>query len=383
MQETIGMIQFHDLKKINEAFEPSLSMTIKQVIDSGWYLRGNKVNQFESDFSSYIGTDNTIGCANGLDALTLILKGYVELGVMKHGDEIIVPANTYIASILAISEAGLSPIVVDADPITLQINPDLIEQAITSRTRGIMIVHLYGKCAYTPQIGEICNKYSLKLIEDNAQAVGCRYDNILTGALGDAAGHSFYPGKNLGAIGDAGAVTTNDSELAKIIRTLAFYGSEKKYVFDYIGRNSRIDEVQAAVLNVKLPKLDRDNQYRRRIAEIYRQNIKNPYVRLPYNSEFTYNSSDNIFHIFPIFSEYRDELQHYLTKNRVQTLIHYPIPPHQQKCYNGILNPRFPLPITEMIHSQELSLPISQVMSQEEAFKVAELINSFKPHISY
>lgn len=371
------MIPFLDLKKINYGFEPALKEVIDEVVDSGWYLRGEKVKEFEEEFSRFIGVAHTVGCANGLDALTLILKGYVELGVMRPGDEIIVPANTYIASILAITEAGLTPVLVDADADTFQINPSLVERAITPRTKGVMIVHLYGRCAYDYRIGDLCKTYNLKLIEDNAQAVGCKWEDWRTGSLGDAAGHSFYPGKNLGALGDAGAVTTSDPELARIVRTLAFYGSEKKYVFDYCGRNSRIDEIQAAVLSLKLPFLDQDNSIRREIAAIYRNNIVNPVVSIPYLHDAE-DSEENVFHIYPILTPYRDRLQKYLRNLDIETIIHYPIPPHRQKCYEGKLRQSGELYVTEKIHKCELSLPISQVMTREEAMTVVNAINSFK-----
>lgn len=372
------MIKFLDLKKINESFQPELSRAIGMVIDSGWYLLGDEVKAFEKEYGEFIGSSYTVACANGLDALTLIFRAYIELGVMKQGDEIIVPANTYIASILAISENGLIPVLVDASEETLQINPELIEQAVTPRTRAIMLVHLYGRNAWCPEIKIICEKYNLKLIEDNAQASGCfNQEGKRTGSLGDAAGHSFYPGKNLGALGDGGAVTTSDPNLARMVRTLAFYGSEKKYVFDYCGRNSRLDEIQAAALRVKLPRLDQDNAKRREIAAYYRDNIKNPLIQIPHR-DLESSSPQNIFHLFPVLSPRRDKIIEYLTANQVQSQIHYPIPPHQQKCYQGVLIPRFPLPVTEKIHAEELSLPISPVMTDSEVDQVVELLNSFK-----
>jgi len=311
--------------------------------------------------------------ANGLDALILIIRAYKEMGLMHDGDEVIVPANTYIASILAITENGLTPVLVEPDIETLEIDDRLIEDAITPRTKAVMIVHLYGRCAYTDKIGDICRKHGLKLIEDNAQAHGCRFKSgKRTGSLGDAAGHSFYPGKNLGAFGDGGAVTTDDGELAKVVRTLANYGSSKKYVFDYCGRNSRLDEIQAAVLSVKLRHLDEDNEVRRQIARYYMEHISNPAVTLPLVPDW----NANVFHVFPILCERRDELQEYLKENGVQTIIHYPIPPHKQKCYsewNGLS-----LPITERIHREELSLPMSPAMTAEQVHTVCEAINAWK-----
>lgn len=366
-------IKFLDLEKINQRYSSELSEALGKVVDSGWYLRGKETELFEKNYAAYIGTEHAVACGNGLDALTLILKAYIELGVFTPGDEIIVPANTYIASILAISRVGLKPVLVEPDPHTLQINPDLIEKAISSLTKGLMIVHLYGKNAYSEKIGELCRKYGLKLIEDNAQAHGCKFESKFTGSLGDAAGHSFYPGKNLGALGDAGAVTTNDPLLAHTVRALGNYGSERKYIFDMKGINSRMDEMQAAILNVKLPYLHEENTRRKEIARHYIEKINNPMIKVP----FTTAGDDNVFHIFPILTPYRDNLQSYLKEKGIETLIHYPIPPHKQKCYpewNSI-----ELPVTEMIHSQELSLPISPVLSLEEADKVVEALNNWEP----
>lgn len=372
------MVQFLDLKKITDSFQPELSNVVNRVIDSGWYLQGEENRYFEKEYSKYIGVSHTVGCANGLDALTLILLAYKELEVLAEGDEVIVPANTYIASILAISDTGLVPVLVEPDASTLQINPDLIKDAINPRTKAIMIVHLYGKCAYTEKIGEICQNHNLLLIEDNAQAHGCKFNGRRTGSLGDAAGHSFYPGKNLGALGDGGAVTTNNEALADMVRRLANYGSDKKYVFPSLGINSRLDEIQAAVLRIKLPRLDDDNEKRRKIAQRYLSEIKNPLVELPSGLGI---GEDNVLHVFPIMCEERDKMQSYLTDKGMQTLIHYPIPPHKQKCYEGkgILKFDGKLPVTEMIHERELSLPISPVMTDDEVSTVINAINSFKP----
>lgn len=378
------MIKFLDLQKITAHYSDEIHEAVNRVVDSGWYLQGEENKKFEEEYSKFIGTKHCVGVANGLDALIWILRAYIELGVIKEGDEVIVPANTYIASILAITENNLVPVLVEPDINTFQIDEDKIEEAITPKTKAIMIVHLYGRCAYTYKIGEICKRYNLKLIEDNAQAQGCYYigdkvkgesEMCRTGSIGDAAGHSFYPGKNLGAFGDAGAVTTNNEELANTIRTLANYGSAKKYVFKYTGRNSRLDEIQAAVLSVKLKYLDKDNAHRKEIAKYYIENIKNPKIILPKVDD--YNS--HVFHIFPILCTQRDELQNYLTENGVQTLIHYPIPPHLQECYqtSNLKNLNSQLGITEQIHNEELSLPISPVLSFEEAKVVVDLINKF------
>lgn len=363
------MIKFLDLQKITAKYSQEIHGAVSRVVDSGWYLQGKEVECFEKNYSRYIGSQHTIGVANGLDALILIFRAYIELGVMKPGDEIIVPANTYIASILAITKNGLAPVLVEPDINTYQLDENKIETAITPLTKGILIVHLYGQCAYTDKIASICEAHSLKLVEDNAQAHGCMYQGRRTGSLGDVAGHSFYPGKNLGAFGDAGAVTTNDDTLAEAIRALANYGSSKKYVFKYEGMNSRLDEIQAAVLDVKLRYLDIDTQIRREIAQFYIDHITNPAIITP-----QFNDKDaHVFHLFPIRTERRDELQQYLADNGVQTIIHYPIPPHKQECYKEWNN--LSLPITELIHEQELSLPISPVMTLEEVKEVVEILN--------
>lgn len=366
------MIKFLDLGKVTASHGEEINAAVTRVTNSGWYLQGKENENFERDFAGYIGTGHCVGCANGLDALIWIFRAYVEMEVMKPGDEVIVPANTYIASILAISENGLVPVLVEPDTDTYQIDPERIEEAITPRTKAILIVHLYGQCAYTGKIGELCGKYGLKLIEDNAQAHGCRFNGRRTGSLGDAAGHSFYPGKNLGALGDAGAVTTNDGELAKVIRAVANYGSTKKYVFRYKGRNSRLDEIQAAVLDAKLRHLDEDNARRKKVARMYIDGIKNPLITVPKVSDY----DAHVFHIFPILAEKRDELQKYLTENGVQTIIHYPIPPHRQECYKEWNNLSFP--ITERLAAQELSLPISPVITDEEVSEVIRILNAWQ-----
>jgi dTDP-4-amino-4,6-dideoxygalactose transaminase len=366
------MIKFLDLQKVTEKYSQDIHEAVVRVVNSGWYLQGVENEKFEIDYAKYIGTKYAIGCANGLDALIWIFRAYIEMGIMKFGDEVIVPANTYIASILAISENGLKPVLVEPNLTTYQIDDTKIEEAITDKTKAILIVHLYGQCAYTNKVGELCEKYNLKLVEDNAQAHGCKFNGVMTGSLGDAAGHSFYPGKNLGALGDAGAITTDDEELAKIIRAVANYGSTQKYVFKYIGRNSRLDEIQAAVLNVKLKNLDEDISIRKELAKYYIDNIKNSKVIVPEVIDW----EANVFHIFPIRCKQRDELQQFLTDNEIQTIIHYPIPPHKQECYKEWNNLDFP--ITEQIHKEELSLPISPVLSIGELKQIVNVINLWK-----
>lgn len=382
-------IPFLSLKDVTALHGAEINEAVKRVVNGGWYLQGQENESFEKNFANYIGTKYCIGCANGLDALIWIFRAYIELGVMQPGDEVIVPANTYIATILAITENNLTPILVEPKLTSLEIDDDKIEEAITSRTKAICIVHLYGRNAYTEKIGSICKKYNLKLIEDNAQAHGCKApvespskdksslfslhsSFIRTGSIGDAAGHSFYPGKNLGALGDGGAVTTNDEELAKAIRALANYGSQKKYVFKYTGRNSRLDEIQAAVLDVKLKYLEQDNQHRKNMAKLYINGINNPLITLP----DTLPEEQNVFHLFPIFCERRDELQEYLKEKGIGTVIHYPIPPHKQECYKewGYLS----LPITELIAKQELSLPIGPTITEKEVQTVVDIINLFR-----
>ncbi len=375
------MIKFLDLQKINNQYSEEIKQATQRVIDSGWYLLGNETENFEKSYANFIGAEHCVGCANGLDALIWIFRAYIELGIINEGDEVIVPANTYIASILAITENNLKPVLVEPDLETYQIDENLIEKHITPKTKAIMIVHLYGQCAYTQKINELCKKYNLKLIEDNAQAHGCYFKeqgttNIekgqRTGSLGDAAGHSFYPGKNLGALGDGGAVTTNDNELAAVVRSLANYGSSKKYIFKYTGRNSRLDEIQSAILNVKLKYIDKDNQARKNAAKLYFKHINNPSIVLPVIN----NWDSNVFHIFPVRCESRDKLQNYLANNDVQTLIHYPVPPHKQECYKKMNLLSYP--ITEQIHNEELSLPISPVISLDEVMQVIDLINRFE-----
>ena len=391
-------IPFLSLKDVTAKYADEIHEAVLRVVDSGWYLQGKENEQFEKHYAEYIGSKHCIGCANGLDALIWIFRAYIELGVMQPGDEVIVPANTYIATILAITENGLVPVLVEPRKDTLQIDDSLIEERITERTKAICIVHLYGRLAYTEKIGELCKKYNLKLVEDNAQAHGCKTNlpslqggagGRLTGSIGHAAGHSFYPGKNLGALGDGGAVTTDDDELAAAIRALANYGSQKKYVFKYTGRNSRLDEIQAAVLDVKLRHLDEDIKARQAIAAYYYDNINNPLITLPKRLP----DSENVYHLFPVLVNLpslqgragerlvslRDAIQAYLSENGVGTVIHYPIAPHKQECYvNEVWNtPQLSLPITEQIASAELSLPISPTMTLEETAVVVRLINEF------
>lgn len=372
-------IPFLSLKDVTELHGFEIKEAILKVVNSGWYLQGSANEQFETNYSEFIGAKYCIGCANGLDALIWIFRAYIELGVMQPGDEVIVPANTYIATILAITENGLTPVLVEPKPNTLELDDDRIEEAITPRTKAIALVHLYGRCAYTNKIGEICKKHNLKLVEDNAQAHGCKFtDGRLTGSIGDAAGHSFYPGKNLGALGDGGAVTTNDEELAKAIRALANYGSQKKYVFKYTGRNSRLDEIQAAVLDVKLKYLVEDNRHRKEVAHYYYEHIKHPLITLP----DLLPDDQNAYHLFPIIVSEgkRDALHDYLDQNGVGTVCHYPIAPHKQECYaKAAWNmPQLNLPITERLADEELSLPIGPTITLKEVAQVVDIINSFK-----
>ena len=397
-------IPFLSLHDVTAKYRDEIHEAVLRVVDSGWYLQGKENELFEEHYAEYIGSKHCIGCANGLDALIWIFRAYIEMGVMQPGDEVIVPANTYIATILAITENNLVPVLVEPNPETLQIDDTLIEQHITDKTRAICIVHLYGRLACTQHILDLCEKYGLKLVEDNAQAHGCTMPfasspNRLiaykrTGSLGHAAGHSFYPGKNLGALGDGGAVTTDDDELAAAIRALANYGSQKKYVFKYTGRNSRLDEIQAAVLDVKLRHLDDDLAARQAIANYYYNHINNPLVTLPKRLP----DAENVYHLFPIIVtnpsplgdcgagssgdrlvNMRDRLQAYLEEHGVGTVIHYPIPPHLQECYqNSPFRGLGGLPITEMLADCELSLPISPTMTIEEAAEVVRLINVWK-----
>lgn len=364
----MGMIAFLDLHKINERFRTQIDSKIKQVLNSGWYVLGEQNRLFEQNFAKYCGVKYCIGCANGLDALRLIIKAYN----FGENDEIIVPANTYIASILAITDNGCKPVLVEPKLQTYNINPDLIEAHITSKTKAIMVVHLYGRVVEMEKIWALAKKYKLRVIEDCAQAHGAMYQGKKVGNLADAGGFSFYPGKNLGALGDGGCVTTNDEELADKIRALANYGSHQKYVNKYAGLNSRLDELQAAILDVKLKALDEDNLKRKEIAKTYIQHIKNPKITLPYQSD---DEASNVWHIFPIRTQKREKLQEFLNSQQIQTLIHYPIPPHKQECYKKFHT--LSLPITEQIHEEILSLPISPVMEKKELEAVIKTLNKW------
>ena len=373
------MIPFLSLKDVTALHGAEINEAVTRVVNGGWYLQGAENEKFEKDYAEYIGTKYAIGCANGLDALIWIFRAYIEMGVMKPGDEVIVPANTYIATILAITENGLVPVLCEPKLNTLELDDDLVEGLVTPKTKAITVVHLYGRIAITPKILDLCKKYNLKLVEDNAQAHGCVYAHTgqRTGSIGDAAGHSFYPGKNLGALGDGGAVTTNDPELAAAVRALANYGSQKKYVFKYTGRNSRLDEIQAAVLDVKLKYLEEDNAKRKAVANYYYEHINNSLITLPDHLP----DEQCAYHLFPILvgEGKRDSLHDYLAENGVGTVIHYPIAPHKQECYAMVSwnTPQLSLPITEKIADEELSLPIGPAITLEEVKEVIGLINLF------
>lgn len=370
------MIEFLNLKAITHRDKAALMQAFEQVLDSGWFILGKSVTTFEESFAKFCDARHCIGVANGLDALILIIEGYKQLGLMKEGDEIIVPSNTYIASILAISKAGLVPVLVEPDESTYLLDPKKIEDKITSNTKAILPVHLYGRICQMNEINTIARKYDLKVIEDCAQSQGAIQDNVMCGALGNAAGFSFYPGKNLGALGDAGAVTTNDSELATTIRALRNYGSHKKYENLYQGINSRLDEVQAALLQVKLASLQQDNNKRRAIAQYYLDHINNELITLPYPPATNVMPlMDNVWHLFPVRVDSRNHFQKYLTENGVQTVIHYPIPPHQQQAYAHWNNDHFP--ISEAMHKTIISLPISPVMPMDEVETVCRIVNNY------
>lgn len=368
------MIKLYDLQRITHEHADEYKAAMARVIDSGWFLQGDETKQFEHDYARYIGTQHCVAVANGLDALYLILRAYKEMGVMADGDEIIVPANTYIATILAITRNNLKPVLVEPTWHHLELDTDRVEQAITPRTRGIMTVHLYGRLACNEQLLDICRRHHLKLMEDNAQAQGCIFNGKRTGSLGDAAAHSFYPGKNIGAMGDAGAVTTDNAELAATIRALANYGSERKYVFKYAGINSRMSEMDAAVLRIKLKYLDHDNARRQQLADFYYGHISNPLITLPERLP----DAHNVYHQFPIFCKERNQLQTFLAQQGVQTLIHYPIPPHKQQCYYEAWGHELSLPVTERIHAEELSIPMSPVVSADEAQQVVDVLNKWQ-----
>lgn len=366
------MIPFLDLKKINEPYETAFQKKLKTVLDNGWYILGKELETFEKAFAEYNQTKYCIGVGNGFDALVLIFKGYIQLGKLQKGDEVIVPANTYIASILAILQADLVPVLVEPKLETYNINPDLIQEKITPNTKAILAVHLYGQLAEIQKMNEIAEKNNLLVIEDCAQSHGAKI-NLKSKIynLKSASAFSFYPGKNLGCLGDGGAITTNDSELAKMLLALRNYGSEQKYYNEYIGVNSRLDELQAAFLNLKLPNLDVDNEKRRAIAKRYLAEIKNDKIILP----FWDLSSNNVFHLFVIRTENREGLQEYLTQNNIQTVIHYPVPPHKQKAFTEWNNLSFP--ITEKIHNEVLSLPMSPVLTETEVDFIIEILNQY------
>ena len=361
------MIKFLDLEKINNRFRDEINSRIAKILDKGWYLQGSENEIFTKNFAKYCDTKHCISVANGLDALNLIIKA-MGFGV---GDEIIVPSNTYIASILAITQNGCTPVLVEPDTNTYNINPNLIEEKITSKTKAIMVVHLYGQAVQMERIWQLAKKYNLKVIEDSAQAHGAIYNNLKTGNLSDASGFSFYPGKNLGCLGDGGAVTTNDDELAKKIKAIANYGSDRKYHHIYKGVNSRLDEIQAAILDIKLKYLDEDNNKRREISKYYRENIKNPKIILPK----TYNENSHVWHVFAVRTQKRDEFQQYLSDNQIQTIIHYPTPPHKQPAYSEWNDLSYP--ISEEIHRTIISLPISPVMTDCEIERVVEVTNEY------
>jgi dTDP-4-amino-4,6-dideoxygalactose transaminase len=366
------MIKFLSLQDINAQYADELKEATNRVIDSGWYLLGNELKEFEKNFAKYCGAKHCIGMANGLDALRVILRAYIEMGQLSEGDEVIVPANTYIASVLAISDNRLNPVFVEPDPQTFNLDASKIEAAITPKTKAILLVHLYGQNAYNNQIADVCKKHNLKIVEDCAQAHGAYFEDKKAGNLGHASGFSFYPGKNLGALGDGGAITTNDDELAKCVRSLGNYGSEEKYKNQYKGFNSRLDEIQAAILSVKLKYLDNEIEHRRKVANYYLENIKNEKIILPK----VLTKDSHVWHLFVIRHPEREKLQEYLTQNNIQTLIHYPIPPHKQKAYSEYNHLSFE--VTEKIHQEVLSLPISPVMKDEEMKEVVEVINSYE-----
>ena len=369
------MIPFLDLKSINAQYRAELIEACTRVIDSGWYIGGNELSQFEENFAAYCGTQYCVGVANGLDALILTLRAWIELGRLKAGDEIVVPANTYIASILAISANHLTPVLVEPDTYTCNIDPKKIEAAITSKTRAILPVHLYGQIADMPAIMNMAEKYNLLVLEDSAQAHGASITGKKVGNWGHASGFSFYPGKNLGALGDAGAITTNDAELAQMLKALRNYGSHEKYKNLVQGVNSRLDEIQAAMLNVKLKYLDQEIQHRRYIANLYLNGIKNPLVQLPLTNTNAEVYEQHVWHLFVVRTQHREALQKHLTNHGIQTLIHYPIPPHQQQAYQEWNNLSYPL--TEAMHKEVLSLPIGPTLTGQDAEKIIALVNDW------
>lgn len=377
-------IKYLDLKAINDQYQPDINEAIAQVLDSGWYLNGNALKQFEEAYAAFIGSEYCIGCGCGLDALKLILMGEIELGRLQKGNEILVPANTYYATILAITSVGLTPVLIDSRMDTLQIDERLIEQHITQKTKALMTVHLYGKLSVTPKILELCRKHQLLLFEDNAQAFACQMQvenseasrkSIHTGNIGDAAAHSFYPGKNLGALGDAGAITTNDRKLAEVIISLRDYGRVNKYEFNYQGLNSRMEELQAAVLCVKLKNPYGEAKDRFQKVQYYLSKLDKKIVEHCIPKRLYEEEAENVVHVFPFLTEKRDELRDYLSEHQVQTVYHYPIPPHQQSCYPEWNHLSFP--VTERIAQQEISLPCNSTLKQGELDRIINLINRF------
>ena len=367
------MIPFLDIKAINEQYKDELVEACDHVVKSGWYIKGQQVLAFEEELASFIGSKFAIGVANGLDALRLIIRAYKETGVLKDGDEVIVPANTYIASVLAITENNLKPILVEPDINTYNVDISKIESSITNKTKAIMIVHLYGRVCWSEELDLLAKKYGLKIIEDNAQAIGAEWKGVKTGNLGDASGFSFYPGKNLGALGDGGAITTNNEQLANVIRSLGNYGSEKKYINKYKGLNSRLDEIQAAILSVKLKYLNKENKRRQKIADLYSTGIKNKQLVLP---DVPLNKNEHVWHLFVLRTPDRTRLQEYLLNEGIQTLIHYPIPPHKQEAYQELKH--LDLPITDKIHNEVLSIPMSPILTEEEVNKIINTLNVYE-----
>lgn len=365
-------IKFLDLQKINLLHREEISRKLEEVYTSGWYILGKEVNEFENKLANYIGAPYALGVANGLDALRLILRGWIKLGHLHPGDEVIVPANTYIASVLAITDCGLIPVFAEPSTITFNLDLNKIEEIMTPRTRAVMLVHLYGQAIFSTKLRDFSRKYGLKIIEDNAQAIGAEYEGIRTGNLGDAAGFSFYPGKNLGALGDGGAITTKEKELYDVCKALANYGSSIKYQHDYQGLNSRLDEIQAGILSVKLPYLDTHNARRREIATKYIQEIQNEKITLPTPPD---SPLSHVWHLFVIRTKQRDTLQKYLLEKGIQTVIHYPVPPHRQKAYEQYK--KIHLPITETMATEVLSLPISPVLTDEEVNFIIQTLNRF------
>jgi dTDP-4-amino-4,6-dideoxygalactose transaminase len=366
------MIKFLDLQQINLQYKTEIEEALIRVFNSGWYLQGEENKAFEKSLSTYLDVPYSIGVGNGLDALRLIFRAYIELGVMQVGDEVIVPANTYIASLLAITDNGLVPVFVEPNINNFNIDISKIEEHISSKTKAIMLVHLYGQVVFNEDLIHLARKFKLKIIEDNAQAIGAEWNGIKSGNIGDAAGFSFYPGKNLGALGDGGAVTCKDETLAKTVRAIANYGSSEKYVNRFKGLNSRLDEIQAAVLTIKLKYIDAENEKRRKIAERYCSEILNSLIILP---KYPANEFEHVWHLFVIRTKNRNHLQEYLTKNKIQTLIHYPIPPHHQVAYKEYKD--LALPITEQIHRELISLPISPVLSEKEVSIIIKNLNSY------